>query len=120
MAAFEVSTTTPEGESSTVVVSISGSMTVQYAGELKTALLTVLDSAEQIRLDVGNVTEVDLAGLQLLCSAHRTSVQLNKQFVFCDGYNEVVKKIGREAGFQRHVGCALDKGKSCIWVGGKH
>lgn len=118
MAALEVSTTNPEGEPSVAVVSISGPMTVQYAGELKSALLAVLNNAGRIHLDVANVTEVDLAGLQLLCSAHRTSVQQNKEFAFCEGYNEVVKKIGREAGFQRHVGCALDKGNSCIWVGG--
>lgn len=119
MAALEVSTTTSEVEPSAVVVSISGSMTVHHAGELKTALLSVLSSDEQICLDLQNVTEVDLTGLQLICATHRSSVQLNKRFCVNSGDNDIVKTASIEAGFQRHVGCAQDKDKTCLWVGGK-
>ena len=116
---LSITMVTPEGEPTVTVLCVSGAMTIQYAGELKNALLHALENYEQIRLDVGKVSAVDLSGLQLICSAHRTSIQLNKQFAFNGAGSEVLKSVGSEAGFPRHVGCSQDKGHTCIWVGGE-
>lgn len=100
------------------VVSVNGPLTVQNMGALKDTLLQALDGAEQLCLDLAGVTEVDLAGLQILCSAHRSSLQLGKHLCITTGDSDIINMSSMEAGFQRHVGCAQDKGESCFWVRG--
>lgn len=115
---LKVSVSKGEGTPTALVVSVGGAVTVQSVGELKESLLQALAGAEQLCLDLSGVTEIDLAGLQLLCAAHRSSLQHNKRFCISTGENDIIGTAGMEAGFQRHVGCSLDKDKTCLWVGG--
>ncbi|ACM20612.1 STAS domain protein [Geotalea daltonii FRC-32] len=118
MGELKVTMAKAEGNPAALVVKVSGPLTVQNVGELKTSLLQALEGGEQLCLDLAGVTEVDLAGLQLLCSAHRSSLHLNKHLCITTGDSDIIDTASMEAGFQRHVGCAQDKEKSCFWVGG--
>lgn len=109
-----------EGQPSTVVVSISGPMTIPHVGEIRLELLKAFEGAEQLCLDLAGVNEIDLAGLQLLCSAHRSSLQSDKRLFFSKCNNEIVRTVSKEAGFLRHVGCAHDSEKTCLWLGGNN
>ncbi len=44
----------------------AGDLTVQVAAERKVQLLAALDAAEHLVLDLGQITEIDTAGVQLL------------------------------------------------------
>lgn len=107
-----------KGKTSVPVVKVSGSMTVQYMAELKTGLLQALEAGNELSLDLSGVTEVDLSGLQLLCAAHRSSLQAEKRFVLNPGGCDVIRTASIESGFNRHVGCLRDKDKTCFWLGG--
>ncbi|RZI84615.1 MAG: anti-sigma factor antagonist [Rubrivivax sp.] len=48
---------------------IEGEMTIYRAAELKQTLLTALDGATHLELDLHDVTEIDSAGVQLLLLA---------------------------------------------------
>ncbi|WP_224981982.1 STAS domain-containing protein [Geomonas agri] len=55
------------------LVTIRGAMTVVQVNDVAEVLLNVFAIEKKVELCLANVTEVDLAGLQLLCTAHRTS-----------------------------------------------
>jgi anti-anti-sigma regulatory factor len=101
------------------IVAIGGEMTIQNAGEIRTALLEAFSQGEGVCLEMGRVTGVDLAGLQLLCAAHRTSITNKKHFSIIGIDNEAMKCVIRDAGFLRHTGCAEDVNKTCVWTGGE-
>lgn len=98
------------------VLTVSGPVTVERAGELKQILMKALYGAEQVVLDIEGVTEVDLSCLQIICSAHRTSTKLNKRITLGNIRPEVFRRAAKCGGFERHTGCELDTTKSCLWV----
>ncbi len=100
----------------TRVVEISGRMTIQHADELRSMLLEAFDSAEQVRVEMNAITEIDLAGLQMICSAHRTAVVANKGLAVSGANNGAVRASAVSAGFYRHVGCRPDPTKTCVWA----
>jgi hypothetical protein len=67
-------------------------------------------------LRVRETDEVDLAFLQLLCSAHRTAVSAGKLLRLDAGSSPLFLRQLAAAGFVRHSGCMLDCGNSCLWV----
>lgn len=103
----------------TKIVVVNGEMTIQNAGEIRNVLLEAFSQGEGVCLEMGKVTEVDLAGLQLLCAAHRTSMADKKHFSVSGIDNDAIRPVIRDAGFSRHTGCAEDIDKTCVWTGGE-
>ncbi len=100
-------------------VVINGDMTIENAAEIRSALLQALSGGGRLLLDMRKVTGIDLAGLQLLCAAHRSAIACNKDFRVCGTDGEAVRSVSRDAGFPRHIGCVKDIHKTCIWAGGE-
>jgi len=98
-------------------VTLEGELNVSCADELKEILINALSNGEHVKLDLQQVTEVDLSCLQLLCSAHRTSVRLNKIIGFTGTCPASLKDIAERSGYARHAGCPRDIHKNCIWAG---
>jgi anti-anti-sigma regulatory factor len=103
----------------TRIVVVSGDMTIQNAGEIRNLLLEAFSGGEGVCLEMDKVAGVDLAGLQLLCAAHRSAMTDKKHFSVSGMDNEALKSVVRDAGFPRHSGCVRDTGKTCIWAGGE-
>ncbi len=100
------------------IIKFNGALTVNCAEEIRMLLIKALIDADQVLMDFGDVTEADLAGLQLLCSAHRTAVRLKKQLSYAGTPPDVFIRSVEEGGFARATGCGLDCEKSCLWVVG--
>ncbi len=97
------------------MLALGGELTIEQAVEIKKVLMTALGNTARLILDLENVSEADLTCLQLLCSAHRMSIMLNKRLILSDKRSDAFRKLCKAAGFQRHTGCVLDKQESCIW-----
>lgn len=117
MSDFEIQRT-PAAAGGPEQVKISGAATIAHAEALKTELLAALNAAPEVRVDLSELEEIDLTGLQLLCAAHHSAQHREKAFLVHDGGNQKYRDVVSNAGFQRHVGCARDNSSSCIWVGG--
>lgn len=98
------------------VLTIEGDIGVQNAEELKSNFICALHSVEKVFVNVENVSGVDEYCLELFCSAHRTSVRLQKTFLLNSSISEPFRRVIAESGFKRHVGCMLDVYKTCLWV----
>ena len=99
---------------------ITGSLTICQAASFRQALLEGLAAGSELRVDLSRLSEIDLSGLQLLCSAHQSAEQAGKRLQVIDGGNEIFRCVAADAGFQRHVGCARDTSNSCIWLEGEN
>lgn len=96
-----------------VVLTLSGGATIQYANEAKAALYGALCSAEHVVVDVNGVTEVDPAFFQLLCSAHRSAMELGKRLGLEPPSSEVFCKTAVACGFHPS-GCAGEDTGGCL------
>lgn len=97
-------------------ISFDGKVTVEHVAELKKTLDDALNTQEDIELLFSSVSDVDLAGLQLLCSFHRTVVGAHKKISRKGSMPDVMQKGVAEAGFDRLSGCRRDDQDSCLWT----
>jgi anti-anti-sigma regulatory factor len=99
------------------VLTLNGELTLKHADEMRTALIKAIINADQVTLNIEKADKADLACLQLLCSAHRTCMRLNKRMALSGALPDILNRAAVEAGFARCVGCDLDRQKSCLWAG---
>jgi len=110
----EVKEEIPIKEEITLV--LDSKLTIEKAGELKNKLLKTIESANNIKLDISNINEIDLSGIQLLCSAHRTCNNLNKKLSLTGKKNDIFNNTTKSAGYIFEHGCHWDENKTCLWI----
>ncbi|GFO59361.1 sulfate transporter [Geomonas silvestris] len=98
---------------------LAGSVTIAQAAGLKDELVAALAKGCDLRVDVSQVSEIDLTGLQLLEAGHRSWMLAGKIFCLEIGGNRAYLDTVEAAGFRRHMGCKHDTNNTCIWVGGE-
>ena len=116
---FSVAEADSADQPGTRELTIRGSMTIQHGPEIKAALLRALDASGTVLLDLAEVTEIDLIGLQFVCSTHRAVMASGKHFMLKKTANPVIEVAMREAGFARHMGCVQGAEHTCSWVRGE-
>ena len=90
-----------------MVFNLGTSLTLANAGEAKQALLKALQGNRSVTLDASALTEVDVAGLQLLCAAHRFAAANGKKVAWARGERPAVATTAAAAGFGSGRGCAV-------------
>jgi anti-anti-sigma regulatory factor len=93
-------------------VAIIGTMTIDRVGELRLGLQKAFSHGKPVELSLAGVTDVDLTGLQLLCSSHRTSIAREVAFSVIGADADTFAAVADLAGMARHAGCAA----GCVWV----
>ena len=101
-----------------VRLNINGAMTVSYAAELLPALAEAFAAAPIIHFNLSGVDEIDAAGLQLLCSSHRTAIKEGKQLQIHGIEREPFYTTLTQAGYVRKSCCNPQGKYPCILVGG--
>ncbi len=99
------------------MVRLEGALTIERAHELKDILLGALTSGRDVLLNMESVTEVDLSCLQLLCAAHKASLNAPKPLSIQGARPIALSQAMWDAGFLRKLGCRAESKKSCLWIG---
>src|SRR5689334_18274555 len=98
-----------------IVLSVRGELSIATAAELRTALLHQLEAATPVLIDIADLSTIDLRGLQLLCSAHRTWLKdgLGFHTVHVGG---AVLTTARTAGYHASgSACPMGHEQNCFW-----
>lgn len=105
-------------DGSVLEVSISGRLAIDTAPTLLELFTTQMPAAQKIRLSVSSLEEIDLAGMQLICSACRTALAEGKSFNFRDTLPPCVQEAINVIGLKRYTTCKHNITLPCIWCGG--
>ncbi len=97
-------------------LALAAELTISTVAELQIALGGALEECRVLTLDGRGVGDIDVAGLQLLCSVHRTAAAHGKE-VRIDGLDEGPwPELVNAAGLRRHEACSLSTDKrNCLW-----
>jgi ABC-type transporter Mla MlaB component len=98
------------------ILMLDGDLTLSQAEELRMFLIKAIINVDELVLELGDVNDVDLTCLQLLCSVHRSAVRMNKRVAFAGQLPVTFSKVVRDAGYKRGSGCHLDRFGGCLWV----
>lgn len=97
------------------LAAISGPMTIDAIAQIRAGVLQAFDPGKKVRLSLAGVTAADFTALQLLCSAHRTSMARGMAFEVTGADLGPLAAVSQLAGMLRHTGCAHDTSGSCLW-----
>ena len=97
------------------VVHVAGNLTLTTAADLRAILLECFEQSPKTVLDGAAIADIDLCGLQLMCSAHRTRVLAGAAFEF-GGVSERVQEVAVAAGYTaRRSVCPYRREGNCLW-----
>ena len=96
-------------------ITLAGELTISSADELRRLLLETFAAADEIALKVDPLEAVDLASLQVLCSAHRSVVRSGKKMFFVVPPPQTFKAAVADAGYTRLKECPMNQNNSCLW-----
>jgi len=99
-------------------ITLSGDLTISQALEIHSLLREALESSDDVRITLQDVTAMDLSCLQLLCSAHRTAALEKKRLGFASPPPSVFRETVAAAGLKRHSGCTFSPNTGCLYKDG--
>lgn len=97
-------------------LALRGSMTIQHAGAFREALTTWIGKDGELALRLAALEEIDLTGLQLICSLHRSLIHRDQALILEDGLPDHLRSFARKAGFDGAGGCQWIASKGCPWL----
>ena len=104
-----------EQSGETGVLVIEGEMIIEHAEELKIILLEALEIQDSLDIAMERVNKVDLFGLQVLCSAHRSAMKAGKELTLFGERPQALRQAIVMAGYGSMVACST--GSICPWNG---
>ncbi|KAB0669405.1 STAS domain-containing protein [Oryzomonas sagensis] len=105
-------------DASARTLAIDGALTIERSGEFCQTLRDALAGAQQVVLDVTQVQEIDIPGLQLICSACKTAAAAGKVFTFAGHLPACLLELKDGIGACQNSPCSHNGNSSCIWFGG--
>ena len=84
-----------------VLLKIRGALSIYEAAILREELAACLDQHQGLTIDLKEVSDCDTAGVQLLCSAHKTARNAGKAFALTgapDAVHETLTRVGLDPG----------------------
>ncbi len=97
------------------ILRLYGELTIRDASELKIALNEILEDASECFINVESVTDIDLSCLQLLCAAHRTSIEQNKHLQIEQHWPAPLRQIINLIGLSPCAGGSSINTR-CLWA----
>lgn len=96
------------------VVRLSGELAIDSASELKESLLKAFENCSELKLDVSMVESADLACVQVLCAAHRFSVERAKKLALSAPLSPGLLAVMKELALYPSA-CNAPFDKACLW-----
>jgi anti-anti-sigma regulatory factor len=91
-------------------------LSIRHAAGLKDTLVKALYSGDHVILNLSECSCVDLSCIQLICSAHRTALKMNKVIELGDTLPDTIAKAVEDAGYLHHKDCQSNVSRTCLWL----
>lgn len=100
------------------ILSLRGELSLIHAGQFKDELIRALDSAQRVVIETEALSAIDLACLQLICSAHQSALVRGKELILNPRQSEAFMQQIEQSGFTRRYHCDSSGTTGCLWHAG--
>lgn len=97
---------------------MDGTLTIENAAEIRTAVYDALVSTERLILTIGEGAGVDIALLQILCSAHRSALESDKGLTIRASDKSNFACVRADAGLTGYNCGIRVRDCGCLWIRG--
>lgn len=107
-------------DGNSIEIVLAGGLSIENAAELQACILEQSGQTGSIRLNLAELETIDLSGMQVICSACRTNLDVKKGFGFAGKLPSAVKEAIQSIGLHRQTTCKHNDELPCIWCGGSN
>ncbi len=105
-------------ENGETVINSGDRLTIENAADFMRLLREGLDASQNVSVEFEAGVEIDITGIQLLCSACKSAAAKGKTFS-CNGPRpKALEDMIEVCGAGRHTACKQNMDSNCIWFGG--
>ncbi|HNY63882.1 MAG TPA: STAS domain-containing protein [Deltaproteobacteria bacterium] len=95
-------------------MTLSGALGIDQAAELRNSLLEALKGRPALKLDLSMVQSADLACMQVLCAAHRSSARTGIRMTLVSGVPQGLKQSMLDMAIDP-TACDPPLSRECLW-----
>ena len=105
-------------ETGAIIVTSGDRLTIENAAEFSRIIKEALEASDNVALEFESAVEIDLTGLQILCSACKSAAAAGKTFSYHGPQPQALAGIITSSGAERNAVCKHNNNTTCIWFGG--
>lgn len=105
-------------ENGQVTISSGDRLTIENSGEFLNIVRDALLSSSEVEIEFATGVEIDLTGLQIICSCCKSAARDGKVFKYKGPQPESLTNLIHATGAERHAVCKHNNDSTCLWFGG--
>ena len=105
-------------ENGEIIITSGDRLTIETAGDFSRIVRESLGATHLVAIEFEPTVEIDITGLQILCSACRSAAQAGKIFTYHGSQPQALIDIISRSGAERSSICKHNNNSTCIWFGG--
>ena len=105
-------------ENGDIIVTSGDRLTIETSSEFSRIVREALDGAKHVEIEFEPAVEIDITGVQILCSACKTAAQNGRTFSYHGPQPQTLADIIASSGAERYAECKHNNKSTCIWFGG--
>ena len=105
-------------ENGEIIVTSGDRLTIENAAVFSRILREALETSNNIAIEFEPAVEIDITGLQILCSTCKSAAKFGKTFSYHGLQPQALADIITSSGAERRAVCKHNNDSTCIWFGG--
>ena len=105
-------------ENGETIITSGGRLTIENASDFSRTVRDALEASRVVAIEFEPAVEIDITGVQILCSACKSAANSGKTFSYHGAQPQALTDIIITSGAERHAACKHNNDSTCIWFGG--
>ena len=105
-------------ENGEIIITSGDRLTIENAAVFLRIVREALETSNNVAIEFEPSVEIDITGVQILCSACKSAAVSGKTFSFHPPRPQALEDIVTSCGAERHAVCKHNNDSACIWFGG--
>jgi len=105
-------------ENGEIIITSGARLTIENAAEFSRIIREALEASKHIAVEFEPKVEIDITGLQILCSACKSAAENGSIFTYHGPQPQALADIVFSCGAERNAVCKHNNDSTCIWFGG--
>jgi anti-anti-sigma regulatory factor len=104
-------------ENGEIIINSGNRLTVETAGDFLQLVRETLDASKSVAIEFEAVVEIDITGVQIICSACKSAAAGGKSFSCQGPQPQGLADIINAYGAGHYAACNYNNDSTCIWFG---
>jgi anti-anti-sigma regulatory factor len=105
-------------ENGDIIITTGDRLTIETAADFSRIVREALEASKNVAVEFEPTLVIDITGVQILCSACKSSAQIGTVFSFHGPQPQGLAEIIASSGAGRYAVCKHNNNSTCMWFGG--